>query len=52
MKTKDEKWIWVDPIPGTFVVNIGDMLTVPSKVPFVNVIWGSVGIIGRLECTT
>lgn len=26
--TKDEKWIWVDPVPGTFVVNIGDMLTI------------------------
>lgn len=28
VKTQDGKYIWVDPIPGTFVVNIGDMLTV------------------------
>jgi len=28
VKTKEEEWIWVDPIPRTFVVNIGDMLTI------------------------
>ncbi|XP_024358722.1 homoarginine-6-hydroxylase 2-ODD-233 isoform X2 [Physcomitrium patens] len=28
VKTQDGKYIWVDPIPGTFVVNIGDMLTI------------------------
>jgi isopenicillin N synthase-like dioxygenase len=28
VKTKDGKWIWVQPIQGTFVVNIGDMLMV------------------------
>lgn len=28
VKTKEGKWIWVQPIQGTFVVNIGDMLMV------------------------
>jgi len=28
VKTKDGKWIWVQPIQGTFVVNIGDMLMI------------------------
>ncbi|BBN08381.1 protein MpDOXC26 [Marchantia polymorpha subsp. ruderalis] len=31
VKNEDGDWIWADPIPGTFVVNIGDMLKVWSN---------------------
>lgn len=30
VKNKQGQWINADPIPGTFVCNIGDMLKVPS----------------------
>jgi hypothetical protein len=29
VKNNEGNWIWAKPIPGTFVVNIGDMLKVP-----------------------
>ncbi|CAM6094241.1 unnamed protein product [Calypogeia fissa] len=31
VKNQDGEWIWADPIPGTFVVNIGDMLKIWSN---------------------
>jgi hypothetical protein len=49
VKTKDQKWIWVDPMPGTFVVNIGDMLTVQFKWSFVNFLGESRGSSCKLD---
>lgn len=31
VKNQQGQWINADPIPGTFVCNIGDMLKVPNK---------------------